>query len=334
MKISASIYSNKLKTIPQTIEELDLHQIDFFHIDCNDDLAVFNDIKNIQQISTTPIDLHLISANPEKYFQAIVDLKLSHVSVQLEPTSNLKIPVDLAENIGLAITNNTPIEAFDAYKDICTYVLLMTTTPGQSGGQFNKDTFNRIRQFAKLYPNKQIQVDGGVNAEVGFILRNLGVDCAVVGSYLFNQGIIGPALLSFKKEGIKSSYLVSDLMIDLNELPVLFYDKITFENVLLAIESYKLAFVLIIDNDYNLIGLISNADVRKGLIKHLDNLNNINVIEIINKNPYYANTNMSIQSLLTYIKEIKFPVQYLPILNEQQKLAGAITFTQLIKGES
>ena len=39
MKISASIYSNKTQDLPEVIKDLDEHQIDFFHVDCNDDLA-------------------------------------------------------------------------------------------------------------------------------------------------------------------------------------------------------------------------------------------------------------------------------------------------------
>jgi hypothetical protein len=35
--------------------------------------------------------------------------------------------------------NNTPVEAFAPYAERCSYVLLMTTTPGQSGGTFNKE---------------------------------------------------------------------------------------------------------------------------------------------------------------------------------------------------
>jgi len=47
MKISASIYSNKTQTLPEIIKDLDDHQIDFFHVDCNDDIKVFDDLEII-----------------------------------------------------------------------------------------------------------------------------------------------------------------------------------------------------------------------------------------------------------------------------------------------
>ena len=37
MKISASIYSYKNQKLEDVITDLDRHQIDMFHIDCNDD---------------------------------------------------------------------------------------------------------------------------------------------------------------------------------------------------------------------------------------------------------------------------------------------------------
>ena len=68
MKISASIYSGKNKSMLQLVKELDGAVVDYFHIDCNDDLTVFDDIKAIRRESKTPIDLHIISPDPEKFF--------------------------------------------------------------------------------------------------------------------------------------------------------------------------------------------------------------------------------------------------------------------------
>ena len=46
MKISGSIYSDKKRPLKEVIEDLAAHQIEMLHVDCNDDLAVFEDIKN------------------------------------------------------------------------------------------------------------------------------------------------------------------------------------------------------------------------------------------------------------------------------------------------
>jgi pentose-5-phosphate-3-epimerase/CBS domain-containing protein len=338
MKISASIYSTKNKALPEIITELDHHEVDFFHVDCNDELRVFDDISHINEHSPTPVDLHIISDDPEKYFAFIGSHKIARVSFQYENFKeqinfNLLHKLVRTTEIGLAITSSTPITAFEEYKNQCSYVLLMTTTPGKSGGVFDKTTFRRIREFQKQYPGKKIQVDGGVNAEVSFILRNLGVDSAVVGSYLFSKGYVGAALLNLKKDVVGSHFLLKDFMMENDELPILYENELSFEKALRKIEDYKMAFTLIVDPDQKLKGLISNADVRRGLLRNIHNLQNINPTEIINTHPLNMNENSTIHDLLLFIKQANFPLQYLPVVNNENQLTGSILFTNLIKGE-
>ena len=334
MKISASIYSNKEKNLPSLIKELDDHNIDFFHIDCNDDPAVFNDINIIRQISSTPIDLHIISSEPEKFYAGIADNDIEYVSFQFENLLNpLKLPNGIKSRTGLAITSDTSVEVFNDYADQCSFVLFMTTVPGQSGGSFNKENFRKIRKFARLFPGKKIHVDGGVNAEVSFILRNMGVYAAVTGSYLLNADYVGAALLNLKSDNISSHYHLSDFMIDVNELPLLRVKSFDFQDVLHSIEDYKLGFTSVVDEQNKLVGIITNADVRKGLIKHINDMNNIPVEDLINTNPVVINQNRTINELLRLIKSLRFPILYIPVVDDENRLVGAVTFNNLIKGE-
>jgi len=334
MKISASIYSNKHQPLADVVRELDEHFIDFFHVDCNDDPRVFKDIEAIHQSSSTPVDLHIISPTPERYFDLLCKTPVSRVSFQLEQFGEMvQFPADLPGQIGLALMNDTPVEAFAPYAERCSYVLLMTTTPGQSGGVFNKETFRRIRQFRRLFPTHQIQVDGGVNAEVSFILRNLGVESAVVGSFLFQNKSVGPALLHLKREVVGSHFLIKDFMIETAELPILDVRDLDFKSTLLAIEKYEMAFVLIVDNG-QLKGIVSNADVRKGLIRNFENLHEINAFDLVNSKPIVIQEDKTIDELLQLIRGVKFPLQYIPVVNSGGDLTGALTFTQLIKAET
>lgn len=334
MKISASIYSNKHQPLADVVRDLDEHFIDFFHVDCNDDPSVFIDIEAIHRSSSTPVDLHIISPTPERYFELLRKTPVSRVSFQLEQFGEMvQFPADLPGQIGLALMNDTPVEAFAPYAERCSYVLLMTTTPGQSGGVFNKETFRKIRQFRRLFPTHQIQVDGGVNAEVSFILRNLGVESAVVGSFLFQNKSVGPALLHLKREVVSSHYLIKDFMIETAELPILDVQDLSFKSTLLTIDKYEMAFVLIVDNG-QLKGIISNADVRKGLIKNFAKINEINAFDLINSRPIVIEEDKNIDELLHLIRGVNFPLQYIPVVNSNGDLTGALTFTQMIKAET
>lgn len=335
MKISASIYSSKDKELVSLIHELDAYKVDFFHIDSIDNRDVFDDISTIRSISKTQIDLHLITPKPEKYFDLINDNKIENVTFQYETLKNgISFNGKLNSNVGLAITSETPVDVFYCYADSCSFILFMTTTPGMSGGEFNKENFKKIREFRAKYPDKKIHVDGGINAELSFILRNMGVYASVIGSYLFKGSFIGSAMLKLKSDDIKSHYNVSDFMLDLDEIPVLKYKNLTFENVLLTIENYKMGFTNVVDEQDKLIGIISNADIRKGLIRNLKNLNEINIDHIINRNPAFVNESDTVSEVLTYIKSLPFPVLFLPVVDADKKISGTIKFNNLIKGES
>lgn len=316
------------------VKELDEYKVDSFHIDCNDDISVFDDIAAIRKISHTPIDLHIISKHPEEYFELIEKFNIEQVQIQYEElTPSPELPNNSKTKWGLAITNNTEVEVFENFRNDFSFILLMTTTPGQSGGVFNTDTFQRVRKFRKLFPAHKIHVDGGVNGEVSFILRNMGVDSVVSGSFLVNHQNIGVALLDLMHREVESVFKVRDFMVKGDELPVMYVDECSFKSIINKIEEFKQGFVCIINRKNELIGLSSNADIRRGLIKNDANPAMSQVSDFINYNPVKINENFTISEMIQYIKNKNFIISFLPVVDAQNKLTGVITFNQLIRGE-
>ena len=334
MKISASIYSNKIKGVEALVKELDDLKVDFLHIDCNDDLSVFDDIAIIKKMSQTPVDLHIISSNPEKYFPFLIKHQVDFVTFQHENlVTPLHLPKEIKSRIGIAIVTETPISVLEQYKERMDFILFMTTTPGKSGGLFNKENFKKIRDFKVAFPDKKIHVDGGVNDEVSFVLRNMGVYSVVSGSYLVNSNVIGHALHNLRNDNIQSHILVSDFMLTREELPVVSAEDAKLIDALISIEKYSLGFTLMLNKEGKLVGLISNADVRKGLIRKIDSLSQLKIEDVINPNPLKILNTFTISEMLTFIKNSKIPIMYLPIVDAENRLTGAITFNNLIKGE-
>lgn len=334
MKISASIYSTS-RDLEQVVRDLDAHRIDLFHVDCNDEPKVFDDIEKIRQWSKTPVDLHIISSDPEKYFPLLEKTPCDYVTFQYEDLpGKLEVPPSIKGKLGLAITAASEIDAFEPYSDRFDFILMMATIPGKSGGAFNKDIFRKIRTFKKRFPEKRIHVDGGVNGEVSFILRNMGVYASVSGSYLFKDVTVGAALLNLKTHEHESHFLVKDFMLTNGEIPVLNPGERSFENILRNIEEYAMGFTMLADANGKMEGIISNADVRKGLLKNIGRLDAISENEITNRNPVSVNENASVIDLLRLIKSKKFPITYLPVVNDENKITGALTFFNLVKGEA
>ncbi|MDC3252673.1 CBS domain-containing protein [Crocinitomicaceae bacterium] len=333
MKISASIYSDKKRSLKEVIADLVEHQVDLLHVDCNDDLAVFDDIKEIRELCAIPIDLHIITDTPEKYYQLLIDTPVEYLTFQYEDLkAPLSIPDEITGKKGIALTTPTSIEIFEEYKWF-DFILIMATIPGQSGGKFDTVNFSKIREFRNTYPSKSIHVDGGVNAEVSFILRNMGVTSAVSGSYLFNAASVGNALMNLTKRTIESHFSIGDFMTPIAESPVVRLDELSMASILESIDSGRLGFTLVVDNDGKLSGLISNADVRKGLLRHLSDLNVMDPREFLNIDPTTIADDSTIVEMLQLIKKCKFPVMYLPVVDRNGFAKGIVTFVNLIKGE-
>ena len=430
MKISASIYARAsvgdVHSLEATVRALDAHRVDYLHVDCADDPAVFDDIRRIRQWSSTPIDLHLIAADPKPYYPLLRELGIELVSVQAEQLDGaLDVPDDLIPRFGWACTAETPIEAFADWRKQLTdsaaapkapkadhsvhagmregvrapgFVLFMATTPGKSGGRFDARTFRRIRDFRRRFPGVPIHVDGGVDEEVGFILRNHGVRAAVTGSFILqdvevdrtdplgarlvalhrtepkglaepdrstkpnppvepsawntSNGLNDPASAngpSKAQEPASSGtnpvsseqrigrFHVADFMLQADELPLLPWSDAhqpSFAELLQCIEDHALGFALLQRPDGRLAGLVSNADVRRALLRHLDDLNAVRVADCINAHPFCARSDQNVPKLLQAIKACPFPVAYCPVLDEADRLVGALPFNNLIKGEA
>ena len=335
MKISASIYANGSEDILNTVKELEAHHADMLHIDCRDELSVFEDIIRVKSSTSLPLDLHLITSKPMNYAEVLNSNPVDFLTIQYENLNGRReLPLTGFDRLGLALTSNTPLESFGEFADHCDFVLLMATEPGISGGTFNKQNFRRIRDFKRMFPGKRVHVDGGVNAEVSFILRNLGVHCAVSGSYLFKQQSVGNAMLNLKNAEADSHYHVADFMRDFDETPSVLKSELSLESVLKSIDEARLTFTAVVDADQNLKGLISNADVRKGLLRNIDDLNALNAKSLINSNPIVVKDEMTVTELLRFIRNQPIPINFLPVVNSEGKLTGSLTFNDLIKGEA
>jgi pentose-5-phosphate-3-epimerase len=336
MKISASIYSDAARPLQAVIADLVAHQVDLLHIDCNDNLSVFDDIKQIREWCSIPLDLHIITSDPSKYFPYLLENPVEYLTFQVEDLQgDLQIPKEIQGKKGLALITPTPVSAFEAYEHF-DFILIMATIPGQSGGVFDRQNFDKIRNFRKRYPNKSIHVDGGVNPEVSFILRQMGVSTAVSGSYLFKEASVGNALMNLTQRSIGSSFKVADFMTPLRETPMFNIENIALHNVLQTVEDGQMGVAMAVDTHHTFKGLVSSADIRKALLKQLSNgldLNELPVENLINTQPICIQEDATVLELLQLIKNSPFAVLYLPVVDAANTLKGIVQFSNLIKAE-
>ncbi|HWB64010.1 MAG TPA: CBS domain-containing protein [Chitinophagales bacterium] len=335
MQISASIYSNKEKNLAILVRELDAHGIDMLHIDCFD-ANVFEDIAAIRSISNTPVDLHIIDTQPGKYFEYINRLKIEYVSIQYGKDVIIPaLPVNGITQWGLALTSHDNLDVFETTAANFDYVLIMASEPGKSGLPFNKDNFQRIIDFKKRFPKKKVQVDGGINDRIAFILRLLGVNSIVSGNYLLNRDYLGVGMLNLHKTPISgevlSDFRVEDFMTPAKYLPVLNAPTLDLKTTLQAIENYGMGFALIKGAGGQLQGVISNADVRRAFLNNIDDLNKTSVASMINTRPITINKNATLADMLHLLNNLNFIVLFLPVIGENNSLEGAVLLNNLTR---
>lgn len=334
MKISASIYSSKERQLEALVTELEAIGMDFVHVDCNDDLGVEDAIARVRAISNLPIDLHIISSEPEKFFGMIARHQVEFVTLQYEQIASHKIELpEIGCQWGLAIMTQTPNTVFAQYAEKCDFILFMTTTPGQSGGKFDTANFQKIRSFRRQFPIKRIHVDGGVNAEISFVLRNMGVFCSVSGSFLVNAESVAVAYLKLLVQKDKNQLFVRDVMYGLDELPILQFEDLSIKQLLQTIEDFAMGYCLLTHADGRLAGLVTNADIRRGMIRHLHDSVALEACELVNTQPKFIESNATISEMLQKVKSFPFLVQFMPVVSEDAKLVGAVNFNNLILGE-
>jgi len=168
---------------------------------------------------------------------------------------------------------------------------------------------------------------------VSFVLRSMGVGSSVVGSYLFKNMPVGAALLNLKTHEIESQYLVKDFMRTREESPLLGPNARSLKEVLQSIEDFKLGFTMLESTDHSLEGIISNADLRREVLRTVDSHSEISVGGMVNRNPISIQENITVKAMLQKIKTFDFPINYLPVVDAQGKVKGVVSFLNLVKGE-
>ncbi len=331
MKISASLYAAEGLSAAEVALRLDALGVDYIHVDCNDDPRVFDDVAQIRQATSTPIDFHYIGPDPTPYYEALLRHGVEWVTFQHETLTRMpEVPANFPARLGVAFTPDTPPEAFLPYRARFDFIVVMSGMPGKSGGKFHAEGFRRIREFSRWYPEKSLHVDGGVNAEVAYILRSLGVEVAVSGAFLMRAASWSAAAAQLDNERYAGHFRVRDFMLAPDELPVFNVRTARLYDVLETMERYRYGFALAVGDEGRLEGLVGNADVRRALMRYLDRPENITVKDVVNPRPMSVSPDETLPGLLDKLRSTA--VFYLPVV-ENEKLVGGLVFHKLIKGE-
>ncbi len=199
VRITPSILNADLANLAAEVGRIP--SADFIHVDVMDNHFVPNltiglpVVESLRAATTTPLDIHLMIADPDRWAPAFAEVGAESVTFHAEAAH---APVRLARELrakgaraGIALNPATPVEACATMLGEVDMVLLMTVEPGFGGQQFLDLVLPKITAVRRLVSEADldvwIQVDGGVARDTIERCAEAGADTFVAGSAVYQS---------------------------------------------------------------------------------------------------------------------------------------------------
>ncbi len=200
MKIAASILNCNFLYLAEEIKKAEAAGIDCFHLDVMDGHFVPNlsfgipILKCLKKIATKPIITHLMVKEPEKMIKNFLP-DSEGIIFHLEATKKVRHCINLVHKekkcCGIALNPKTSYKKVLPYLEEIEDILVMSVHPGFGGQKFLPEVIPKIKKLKAIIQKVNrpliISVDGGVNYENTPLLRAVGVDMIIVGTFLFSS---------------------------------------------------------------------------------------------------------------------------------------------------
>ncbi|HQL91870.1 MAG TPA: ribulose-phosphate 3-epimerase [Anaerolineaceae bacterium] len=206
-RISPSILSADLSNLGEEIRACEKAGADAIHIDVMDGVYVPNItfgpniVATCRQITTLPLDVHLMIVEPEKHIAEFVAKGADIVTVHYETCPHIHRTLQQIKQsgakAGLSLNPGTPVEPLALLAQDLDLVLIMSVNPGFGGQKFIPVSLEKIRQAREILDRvgskADLQVDGGIDASTVLAAYEAGARNFVAGTAVFKhpKGISG-----------------------------------------------------------------------------------------------------------------------------------------------
>ncbi len=202
MKISPSILSADFGRLAEEVRAVEEAGADYIHIDVMDGRFVPNItigvpvVAAIRRFTDLPLDVHLMIETPERQIKQFADAGADIITVHIEACPHIHHTVQAIKGLGVkagvALNPGTPINTLKEVLSTLDLVLVMTVNPGFGGQTFIEAMLDKVAGLrAELDKNglaTELEVDGGINAEIAPRVVRAGATVLVAGAAVFHPG--------------------------------------------------------------------------------------------------------------------------------------------------
>jgi len=202
VKLAPSILSADFSRLGEQVAEATKAGADYIHIDVMDGRFVPQItvgapvVAAIRKWTNLPLDVHLMIEAPESQISQFVDAGADIITVHIEACSHIHRVVqtikDAGIKAGVSLNPGTPIDALEEVIPSLDLVLVMTVNPGFGGQVFIEAMLDKIARLRAELDREnlatELEVDGGINADVAPRVVRAGARVLVAGAAVFDSG--------------------------------------------------------------------------------------------------------------------------------------------------
>ncbi|MAG95804.1 MAG: ribulose-phosphate 3-epimerase [Rhodospirillaceae bacterium] len=202
VRIAPSILSSDFARLGDEVRAVSEAGADYIHIDVMDGHFVPNItigpdvVKAIRPCSELPFDVHLMIAPVDAYVEAFADagadIITAHVEAGVHVHRTLQLIKSCGVKAGVSLNPGTPAEAVDNLIHMVDLILVMSVNPGFGGQSFIASQLDKVRRIRSRIDQSgrdiDLELDGGMNAELAPEAIAAGADVLVAGSATFKDG--------------------------------------------------------------------------------------------------------------------------------------------------
>lgn len=202
VKLAPSILSADFSRLGKQVAEATEAGADYIHIDVMDGHFVPNItigplvVAAIKPWTSLPLDVHLMIESPERYIEQFAKDGADIITVHIEACPHIHRVIqaikELGVKAGVSLNPGTAIDIIEEILPLIDLVLVMTVNPGFGGQTFIEGMLDKISRLRTELDRKglvaDLEVDGGINAEIAPRVVKAGARVLVAGAAVFSSG--------------------------------------------------------------------------------------------------------------------------------------------------